>query len=457
MSSNLYNQFDPVSSKQWKQKIQMDLKGADYNKTLVHATPEGINIKPFYHKDEFKSVASIPGHPNSWLVVQHVVVGEVTSARALIKEALSKGAQAIWLAAEQPFSIADLFSELDLKTIVFYTDFKFLDVSFYLEFAAAIAKAQGKLSLRLDIVGNYAETGNWFANNKEDHAKLAHILASNSGSVLGVNMELYANAGANAVQQLAYGVSHLNEYFNFLKNDQGTITANPKVCITVACNSNYFMEIAKLRALRVLVNSLGKEYDCTPELELLSTPALRNKTIYDPNVNMLRTTTECMSAVLGGANAICNLPYDSVYHKPNDFGERISRNQLLILKHESYFDLVSNAADGSYYIEELTVELAQNALELFKEIEAKGGFMYTLKAGTIQRKIKENANAEQQRFNKAELPLLGTNLFANTQEKIKETINVHPFNVKQARKTQIEPIIRKRIAQEHEKKRLDNE
>src|SRR5690606_37466381 len=161
-------------------------------------------------------------------------------------------------------------------------------------------------------------------------------------------------------RQLAYALAQLNEYLNAFASKPETVN---KTIFKVATGSNYFFEIAKIRALRLLYASLAKEYAINAECHIVAMPSKRNKTLYDYNVNMLRTTTECMSAVLGGADTICNLPYDALYHKSNEFGERISRNQLLILKHESYFDSVTNASDGSYYIESLTTQLAEKALE----------------------------------------------------------------------------------------------
>src|SRR5690606_16596197 len=151
-----------------------------------------------------------------------------------------------------------------------------------------------------------------------------------------------------------------------------------------------------LRALRTLWATLADAYGFNTDCFIFVNPTKRNKTLYDYNTNMLRTTTECMSAILGGANMICNLPYDAIYHKDNEFGERIARNQLLVLKYESYFDKVNNPADGTYYIESLTQQLAEKALELFKDIEANGGFLNQLKEGIIQRKIKESAERERE-------------------------------------------------------------
>jgi methylmalonyl-CoA mutase len=172
---------------------------------------------------------------------------------------------------------------------------------------------------------------------------------------------------------------------------------------------------------------------------------------------MLRSTTECMSAILGGADTIINMPYDALYHKDNEFGDRIARNQLLILKHESYFDKVSNPADGAYYIETLTEQLAEKALLLFKEIEEKGGFITQLIEGKIQKKISESAAKEQELFDTGKEVLLGTNKYPNKNDKMKHDLELFPFVKQNPRKTLIVPIIEKRLAEKMEQERLSQE
>jgi methylmalonyl-CoA mutase len=164
-----------------------------------------------------------------------------------------------------------------------------------------------------------------------------------------------------------------------------------------------------------------------------------------------------MSAILGGADAISNLPYDSLYHKDNEFGDRISRNQLLILKNESYFDKVNNPADGSYYIESLTRQLAEKSLALFKDIEANGGFLKQLKEGIIKRKIQESADKEQELFDSGKEILLGTNKYPNPKDQMKNDLELFPFVKTKPRKTLIVPIIEKRLAEKAEQERLSNE
>lgn len=172
---------------------------------------------------------------------------------------------------------------------------------------------------------------------------------------------------------------------------------------------------------------------------------------------MLRTTTECMSAILGGADTITNLPYDTLYHKDNEFGDRIARNQLLILKEESYLDKVNNPSDGSYYIESITTQLAEKSLVLFKNIEANGGFLKQLNEGIIKRKIQESADVEQELFDSGKEILLGTNKHNNRNDKMKDNLELFPFVKIKARKTLITPIIERRLAEKLEQERLKNE
>ena len=262
---------------------------------------------------------------------------------------------------------------------------------------------------------------------------------------------MYQNAGANMVQQIAYTLAHANEYFNRIA------TINQPIVFEVSVGTNYFFEIAKLRALRLLFNLIAKEYNHNLDCHIIVSPTKRNKTLYDYNVNMLRTTTECMWAIFGGADAVANLPYDALYHKDNEFGDRIARNQLLILKHESYFDKVNNPADGSYYIENLTNQLAEKALALFKDIEANGGFLKQLIEGTIKRKIQESAQKEQELFDSGKEILLGTNKYPNKNDKMKHDLELFPFVKIKPRKTLITPIIEKRLAEKLEQERLDLE
>lgn len=459
MSEALFKEFEGVSSKAWKQKIQVDLKGADYNQTLIWKTNEGIDVKPFYHPDEFET---LPNSSNSkatdWNVAQAITVTKAKEANLIAIDAIQRGAeQIIFHLNSEAIALSELLQNIDLEKTPVSLQPEIVSDTFIKDVISFITNTEkSQIQIHTDIIARLAKTGNWYTNLKEDHSKF--ISLTEHTNQLYINTSLYQNAGATIVQQLAYSLAHINEYLNQL-DTKISDDAKPSLQVTfeVALGSNYFFEIAKLRALRQLWTVLASEYGINADCNILATPSKRNKTIYDYNTNMLRTTTECMSAILGGANSICNLPYDALYQNSNEFGERISRNQLLVLKHESYFDKVNNPADGSYYIENLTSQLSEKALQLFKDIEANGGFLHQLKEGTIQRKIKESAAKEQADFDAEKIVLLGTNKHPNPEDKMKNALEISPFLKIEKRKTLIEPIIQKRLSEKLEIKRLNNE
>ena len=447
MKKHLLTDFDPVSAKAWKQKIQVDLKGAEYNETLISKTLEGIHIKPFYHNDDGIAAKEIPGTPSGWNITQGVFIDDVKIANNIAIDALKKGAEAIVFTAEKPFNIPSVFKDFPFSKATIYFDFSFLDIEFVKELSLYLTKHKAEFYLNLDPVGKLSKEGNWFKSQKEDFNALQSL--SQTGNTISVDTTNYQNAGANMVQQLAYALAHANEYLNHQTTNS--------ITFKIATGTHYFFEIAKIRALRILYASLAKEYNCSQTCHVIAQPSRRNKTVYDYNINMLRSTTEAMSSVLGGADAVCNMPYDVLYHKSNEFGERISRNQLLILKAESYFDVVSNPADGAYYIESVTQELASKALELFKQIEDGGGFIKQLLQGDIQKKIKESASKQQELFDKGSITLLGTNKHPNPMDLMKENLELFPFLKSNPRKTLIQPIIAKRLAEAIEQQRLAHE
>ena len=459
MSDFLFDEFDEVSAKQWKQKIQYDLKGADYNETLVWKSPEGINVKPFYHEDDFKEdFQPIPGQPQSWKIAQKIFIDDEKIANNIALDALNRGAEALIFTAAEDFEARTVFKDFPFENVSIYFNLTFLSEAFYGKLVKFFSPKNATVYYNIDLIGNLARTGNWFHNLKKDHEILDVIFQKHeSENLLSVDATLYQNAGANSVQQLAYALAHANEYLNHICQPERSRRPAEIITFNLATGQNYFFEIAKIRALRKLYAALAKEYSVNENCHILAIPSKRNKTLYDYNVNMLRSTTECMSAILGGADSVCNLPYDALYHKSNEFGERISRNQLLILKHESYFDTVSNPADGTYYIESLTDELAEKALQLFKEIEKGGGFLQQLKEGNIQKKIKESAEKEQQLFDSGELKLLGTNYHPNKNDRMKHDLQLFPFIKHNPVKTLIAPIIEKRLAEITEQERLKTE
>jgi methylmalonyl-CoA mutase len=450
MSNFITKDFEPSSAAAWKQKIQADLKGADYNETLLTQTNEGITIKPFYHLDDFEKL-NVPVTNDPFKICEKIKVTSEKEANQTAVNVIERGAEAIKFVADSTFNIVALFQNLTGKNIAFHFEMSTLSETFVSELAAFLKNET--VFFNIDVIGNLARTGNWYSSLNEDFEIIENLLKNtNAKVVLGVNVSVYQNAGANTIQQVAYALAHTNEYFNKF----GAAVAE-RIQFNFAIGSNYFFEISKIRAFRYLLNLVLSEYNTSVNATIFAEPTLRNKTIYDYNVNMLRTTTESMSAILGGANTVSNAAYDVLFHNSNEFGSRIARNQLLVLKEESYFNNAQHIASDSYYIESVTKQIAEKALEIFKDIEQSGGFLHQLKEGTIQRKIAENATKEQAQFNEGKLVLLGTNKYPNDLDKMKNDLAINPFLEKNLQKTLIIPILPKRLAETLEQKRLEDE
>jgi methylmalonyl-CoA mutase len=458
---NLFNDFDSVSSKQWKHKIQFELNGADYNKTLIWHSPEDIQVKPFYHKDEFCGTAKVKTKATNFRICQNIFVQHLEKSNERAIDSINRGAQSIrFTINEDKTNLTKLLQNIDVEKTSIYFNLNFLSVDFIKNVNLIAKEKNAKIFCNLDPIGHLAKEGNWFTTREKTNFdtlyKIASIPALRVNSLLSIDCSLYQNAGANMAQQIAYSLAHANEYL-YRFDKAANINLNQPFVFEVSVGTNYFFEIAKLRALRIVFNRIATEYNHNFDCHIFVSPTKRNKTIYDYHINMLRTTTECMSAILGGADAIANLPYDSLYHKDNDFSDRLARNQLLVLKHESYFDQVNNPVDGSYYIENLTNQLAEKALILFKDIEANGGFLKQLKEGIIKRKIQESAGKEQELFDYGKEILLGTNKYPNKKDRMKHHLELYPFVKIKPRKTLIPPIIETRLSEKIEQERLKQE
>jgi len=449
----LFNDFEKVTSKQWKNQIQYELKGADYNDTLVWESLEGIKVKPFYHNDEDAVTTAVSTQVTNFSIVQEIYVFDTEKSIAKANEVLKRGAENIrFIIPSKEINVVNIINQLQQQPKAVYLQLLFLDADVVEQINIEAAKLQFEVFVMIDPIHQLTFDGNFYKDGTSDFEVLNKINQKSSNiNWLTVKATTYQNAGANMVQQIAYTLAHTNEYLNRIENFDKNIT------VEVAVGGNYFFEIAKLRAMRLSLNALAEAYSPNITFHIVAKPTHRNKTIYDYNVNMLRTTTECMSAVLGGADAVENIAYDALYHKTNEFGDRISRNQLLILKEESYFDKVNNPADGAYYIESLTQQLAEKGLELFKDIEKNGGLISQLIEGTIQRKINEAATKEQELFNSGKEVLLGTNKYPNAQDKMSHDLELYPFVKQNPRKTLITPIIEKRLAEALEQERLASE
>lgn len=444
------NHFEEMRTATWKLALQAGLKGADYHEKLVWESLEGIHVKPFYHSDEDAIATPDFSNREEWKIAETFYTGNVKSCKKLIVAALLNGTDSLILEADKPFDAAYLLSELPKKPYRVYLQTRFSDAAFFEKFILLCKEFDIKIHLLFDPVGHLVQTGNWFKNLTEDREVLENLSAKFPDiSVAGIHASVYQEAGANMVQQLAYTLAQLAEYSRW--NSQLPFT------ILQTVGSNYFFEIAKIKALRWLHASLADKLQSHQPLHILAMPGKRNKTLYDYNVNLLRSTTECMSAVLGGADEVANLPYDAFFKKDHAFSRRLARNQLLILKEESFLNRVQNPAQGSYYIENLTQALAEKALLLFKQTEKEGGLLAQLKKGTVQEKVIRSHQKEQKMLQEGKLVLVGTTRYQDKTEQARNRSELYPFVKLRPEKTLIKPLTARRLAENIEKERLENE
>ena len=450
----MFKEFELISEKNWKQQIQFDLGGKDYNSEVNWTSYEGVNVKPFF-TDKYNPSNTFYV-PENWNISQDIYLKDELTSNQEIKKLISQEVYDITIhVSEDPINVDLLFNDIDLTYINIY--FKIEDLNeLVLSKLDNFAKEHKSLfHLDHDILGDYLSTGNWKTNYKEEVKRFKNIIKiiTHFKSVVQLKSTNFQQAGANIIQEISYSMCQANEYINLFGNN-----IIKQLNFEIAVGSNYFFEIAKIQAYRILWKTISNSYGFSiNNVHIVATPTIRNKTIYDYNNNIVRSTSECMAAILGGADSIKNFNYDSIYKYKNEFSTRISINQLLILKHECHIDKVKNPISGSYYISYLVDEFAKKSFDLFKELDCKSSFLDHLKNGTIQRKIKENCSKEQKNYNSKLEILVGSNHYVNMDEKMQQQLEVNPFPTRKSEKTLIEPLIKKRLATEIEKKRLDNE
>lgn len=443
----LFSDFSPVTTEQWMEKVTADLKGADFEKKLVWKTNEGFKVKPFYRKEDLeglKTTDALPGEfpylrgnkkdNNEWLVRQEIRVDDVKEANAKALDILNKGIDSLSFhvkAKELNAAYLEMLLEgicaecveLNFSTCQGHVvDLANLLVEYFQKKGYDLNKLHG--SINFDYLNKMLVKGKE-KGSLVDTAKalIAATAALPEYRVINVNALTLNNAGAYIYQELGYALAWGNEYMNQL-TEAGipAATVAKKIKFNFGISSNYFLEIAKFRAGRMLwadiVNSYLAEGDCkcAAQMKIHAETSSFNLTVFDSYVNLLRTQTEAMSAALAGVDSMTVVPFDKAYETPNDFSERLARNQQLLLKEESHFDKVIDPAAGSYYIENLTASIAKQAWNLFLAVEDEGGFYAAVKAGKVQEAVNASNKARHEAVAKRKEILLGTNQYPNFTE-----------------------------------------
>lgn len=458
----LFTEFPPVPTEKWEEVITADLKGADYERKLVWKTGEGFNVRPYYRAEnlegikflgsqagEFPYVRGTRAH-NRWRVHQTVSVVCPKEANAEALKILNAGVDSLgFCIASEAFTAADLdtlLGEICIPAVqLTFCGQKTADVA---ELVLAkiekegIAKEDVRIAFCIDpLVKGLSTKGDFCSPNGEKcFARIAELIRKTKEykhiRVVTVSGQIFGNSGSTIVEELAFVLSAGHDYLVRLMDAGLTIEeAARKLRFSFSVSSNYFMEIAKFRAARMLWANIVKGYNpeknCACKMQIHAETSKWNQTVYDPYVNMLRGTTEAMSAAIGGVYSLEVTPFDASFENPTEFSKRIARNVELLLKHESHFDQVVDPAGGSYYIENLTQSIAAEAWKLFLEIEEKGGYTEAYKAGFIAERIKASAAAKDKNIATRRQILLGANQYPNFTEVAGKEITAESVTRKQ--------------------------
>ncbi|MCB5246587.1 MAG: acyl-CoA mutase large subunit family protein [Candidatus Cloacimonetes bacterium] len=454
---NIREDFPPPSLEQWKQAVVDSLKGADFGKAMYTKTYEGITLKPIYTKDDIADLPFTESYPGNapylrgndpqrflsegWLIAQNHAEADLTALNQQLLEELQLGLNAVnitpshaddqrgatldtieaWHQALDGIDLiaAPLFLQLDvddygiLDRLEEYCvqrgwDLQALKAGVGFDPSSELAR-KGWLSLPLEETWQkMLDSVNW-ALQKAPGVRCVSI----DGSV-------YEAAGANSVQELGFALSTAAGYIQgLIKASLSIDEVAPLFQVKLTLGSNFFMEIAKVRAFRLLWAELIKAFggnENSQKIWIHGRTASFNKSSYDIYVNLLRTATESFSGVIGGVDSLEIRGFNQLLAEPNEFVRRIARNQHIILREEAFFGKVIDPAGGCYYIESLTNELASQAWKLMQELEGSGGFIRSLLAGKIHDLIAPVAKARIEAVNKRRDIIVGVNMYADPQE-----------------------------------------
>ena len=392
----LFAEFPPVSTEAWEAAITADLKGADYERKLVWRTNEGFNLRPYYRAENLEGLETLAAQAgefpylrgvstdNTWLTHQTIKVVCPKEANATALAMLESGVDSLGFcfceAEVEPTaeSIEVLLAGIVLPAVDVTVCGKYAAKAGELILAHAEKAGVAKAELRLNIALDPLVKGMTVKGACCDCEALVSLVKATQEykkvRVITVMGHHFSDAGSTIVEELAFSLAAAHDYLVWLMEEGCTIDeVARKIRFSFAVTSNYFMEMAKFRAARLLWANIVKKYepacDCSCKLYAHARTSAWNQTAYDPYVNMLRGTTEAMSAAIAGVHSLEVLPFDHSYAEPSEFSYRIARNESLLLKHESHFDQVIDPAGGSYYIENLTNSIATEAWKLFLNLE----------------------------------------------------------------------------------------
>lgn len=452
-----FTEFNPASKADWVNQIEKELKGGEFS-SLLFPLRDGITLQPAYTSEDRPDIGPLPSRPfDHRETVEVVEVGDEKSTNVCALDKLNKGASALLFFLPKGVDLKTLLNNVLIEHIAIHyvSDGEALDVHNQL---VDLVKERGldpsqiRGSINADPVENFLRSGKWFKDSTGDFETLATLTQSELPQLktLCINANLYHNAGATPGQELGIALAQLKLYTENYGED-----SRSRIWLNMAIGREYLVEVSKFRAIRYLWHKLQTEWELTPlPLTIYAENGLRNKTIFDPHVNMLRTTIEAMSALLGGADELYVTPYDLTFRTPSPLGSRVARNQALVLQYEAFAGKVNDPAYGSYTFDSLTNQLCEAGWNFFRSIETQGGLLSAVESGWLQGQISQAADEEQTAFDSGKINLVGTNKYPRAEEKMNDQISAGMFAIESASAMQLVP---KRLSESMERERLNSE
>jgi len=468
---NLKKDFPYTSYDEWKSAVEKDLKGVPFEKKLITKTYEGIDLNPLYTADDLKNnplTENFPGFTNfargsnaksvvesGWIISQDYNYADVEKINEAVRFDLTRGLNGINLKFDLPTQmnldpdsaeknligtdgtsvstledIEKCFKNIDISKLKITIEAGFSSTEIFSLVISYLKKSGFNLkNLSINILSNplgfalkYGKIPYDFKTAYDEIYTITKWCIDNkiNFKTIGINGDCFVNAGASAVQEHGYSFAIAIEYIEeMLERGLKIDEITNRFHFTFGLGTFYFMEISKLRAARILWSNIIDIYggnEKSKEIFIHSKTSLFNQTQNDIYVNLLRTTTEAFSAIVGGANSIHTSSFDETLNEPDEFARRIARNTQIILREESHLNNVIDPAGGSYFVESLTVEIAQKSFDLIKDIISKGGMLKAIKEGIPQSEIKKVFDAKEKDFAKRKSVIVGNNMYANINE-----------------------------------------
>ena len=425
--TSLFSEFSGVDFETWVKKIEKDLKGKPIDS--LYFKPEfDLEAKAYYHPNEFtnqvfSNQSNLKNNNNDWYITEQIVDKDSKTSNAIILDKLNRGATGVKIVLTENSNFEVLLKDVLLEYV--FSHFVLNSITQCLSFSEFIkGKKIVHCNLELPIFTKGLSKGH-FDFSANEILKLNKTDLGRSINCFSFNGSDFGDFGASTIQELALILAQAHECFQMHQsNDIDIKTIGESIALNVSINSDYFVNIAKFRAIRELMLQLYDQWaiDKTNLPWINGITGIRNISKNDRHNNLLRQTTEAMSAVLGGANSILVSPYSAVTNSEIELSERLSRNIQLVLKDEAYFDKVIDPGAGSYYIEHLTDQLIDKSWKLFMEIESKGGYYAAIKSNDIQNIITHNKTIMREELNNNAKTLLGVNKYPNGTEKWQNSI-----------------------------------